>query len=143
VEDNPLDVALTRRVFSRQGIEISITHAGDGVEAVDFLLSGSAPLPTLILLDLNLPKMDGIEVLKEIRGNPKLHHIPVIMLTTSGRAEDVLRSYSAGANAYIIKPVDLGEFQQVMDTVRLFWTEMVTLPDSALTQGDFDLRRTG
>lgn len=142
MEDNPLDVALTRRVFSRQGIEISITQAGDGLEAVDFLLSG-APLPALILLDLNLPKMDGIEVLKEIRGNPKLHHIPVIMLTTSGRAEDVYRSYAAGANAYIIKPVDLGEFQKVMDTVRVFWTEMVRLPDSLLTQGDFDLRRTG
>ena len=141
VEDNPLDVALTRRVFSRQGTEIPITHAGDGLEAVDLLRSGTGPLPTLILLDLNLPKMDGIEVLKEIRGDPKLGHIPVIMLTTSGRAEDVLRSYAAGANAYIIKPVDLAEFQKVMDTVRLFWTEMVTLPDATLTQGDFDRRR--
>lgn len=140
MEDNPLDVALTRRVFSRQGDEIPIRHARDGQEAIDLLLSGEEPLPTLILLDLNLPKLDGIEVLKEIRGHLALRHIPVIMLTTSSRTEDVLRGYTAGANAYIIKPVDLPEFQRVMDTLRLFWTEMVTLPDATSDPGDFDRR---
>jgi len=120
VEDNPLDVALTRRVFSKQGTEIPIRHAHDGQEAVDLLLSGSEPLPTLILLDLNLPKLDGVEVLKVIRADQALRHIPVIMLTTSARA---------GANSYIVKPVDLAEFQKVVDTLRLYWTEMVTLPE--------------
>lgn len=140
VEDNPLDVALTRRAFSKQGSENPIRHAHDGQEAVDLLLSGSEPLPTLILLDLNLPKMDGIEVLKEIRGNAALRHIPVIMLTTSARAEDVFRSYDAGANSYIVKPVDLDEFQHVVDTLRLYWTEMVTLPEPLRLQDGDSLR---
>jgi CheY-like chemotaxis protein len=129
VEDNPLDVALTRRVFAKQGAEIPITHVEDGQEAIDHLTSGNEPLPSLILMDVNMPRMDGIEALKEIRGNLALRHIPVIMLTTSTRSEDVLRSYAAGANSYIVKPVDLSEFQSVMDTLRLYWTEIVTLPD--------------
>jgi CheY-like chemotaxis protein len=130
VEDNPLDVALTRRVFARQGTEIPISLAEDGQEAIEYLTSGNEPLPSLILMDVNMPRMDGIEALKEIRGNLALRHIPVIMLTTSTRSEDVLRSYAAGANSYLVKPVDLAEFQGVMDTLRHYWTEIVTLPET-------------
>ncbi len=141
MEDNPLDVALTRRVFARQASDISIRHASDGLEAVEFLRSDSEPLPSLVLLDLNLPKMNGVEVLNAMRSDAALRCIPVIMLTTSTREEDIRRCYEAGANAYIVKPVDLAEFQRVIDTLRLFWTEMVTLPEPQSQPRQIDSKR--
>lgn len=132
VEDNPGDVRLTREALREGKVYSNLHWAKDGVEALEFLRrEGShaeAPRPDIILLDLNLPKKDGREVLAAIKDSEHLKQIPVVVLTTSKAEEDVLRSYSLHANCYITKPVDLDKFIFVVKSIDRFWLSVVTLP---------------
>ncbi len=132
VEDNPGDVKLTE-VALRKGKIQSIMHvAEDGEEALKFLRGqgkwAGSPRPDLILLDLNLPRKNGIEVLQEIKADSLLRRIPVVVLTTSKADEDIVRSYDNHANCYITKPVDLNQFIEVVSSIKDFWISIVTLP---------------
>jgi two-component system, chemotaxis family, response regulator Rcp1 len=132
VEDNPGDVRLTIEVLKEAKIINKLSVATDGVEAMDFLQKKGkfqdAPRPDLILLDLNLPKKDGREVLAEIKTDPDLKRIPVVILTTSQDEQDILKSYNLHANCYITKPVDLTQFIAVVKAVENFWVSIVKLP---------------
>jgi chemotaxis family two-component system response regulator Rcp1 len=132
VEDNAGDVRLTKEAFKDAKVRINLHVASDGLEALAFLNRngphGSAPRPDLILLDLNLPKKGGREVLEEIKQDPKLRNIPVVILTTSLSDEDVLQSYRLHANSYISKPVDLNGFLNVVKGIDSFWLTVVRLP---------------
>jgi CheY-like chemotaxis protein len=132
VEDNPGDVRLTKEALKDAKVINEIYVAKDGVEAMEFLhKQGSfteAPIPDMILLDLNLPRKDGREVLAEIKKDPKLKHIPVIVLTTSKADEDIIKTYNLHANAYITKPVDLNRFVEIIHTLEEFWFSIVKLP---------------
>jgi two-component system, chemotaxis family, response regulator Rcp1 len=137
VEDSPGDVRLTREAFKDAKVHINLHVAPDGAEAMAFLgregKHSNAPRPDLILLDLNLPKKDGREVLEEIKGNPTLKSIPVVVLTTSGSEEDILRSYRLHANCYITKPVGLDGFLKVVKSIDSFWLSVVKLPREVRT----------
>jgi chemotaxis family two-component system response regulator Rcp1 len=132
VEDSPGDVRLTREAFKDAKVHINLHVASDGAEAMDFLNRGGkhsdAPRPDLILLDLNLPKKDGREVLEEIKESPVLKSIPVVILTMSASDADILRSYRLHANCYITKPVDLDGFLEVVKSIDSFWLSVVKLP---------------
>ena len=132
VEDNPGDERLTREALKEGKVYHKLHWAKDGVEALDFLRRagkyGAAPRPDIILLDLNLPKKDGREVLQEIKSNEELKRIPVVVLTTSKAEEDVLRTYNLHANCYVTKPVDLEKFIVVVKSIDIFWLTVVTLP---------------
>lgn len=132
VEDNPGDVRLTTEVLKDAKLCNKIHVAVDGVEAVDFLRRrgnySTAVRPDLILLDLNLPRKDGREVLEEIKGDEDLKHIPVVVLTTSSAEQDILKSYALHANCYITKPVDLEQFAKVVSSIEEFWFSIVKLP---------------
>ena len=132
VEDDPGDVRLTKEAL-REGKVYSTLHwAKDGVEALEFLRRqgphANAPRPDIILLDLNLPKKDGREVLSEIKSDDQLKHIPVVVLTTSKAEEDILRSYDLHANAYVTKPVDFNRFIEVVRQIDEFFVTVVKLP---------------
>jgi two-component system, chemotaxis family, response regulator Rcp1 len=133
VEDNPADVRLTREAFREGKLHTVLNVVKDGVEAMAFLRRqppyDEAERPQLILLDLNLPRKDGREVLAEIKGDPALRRIPVVVLTTSHSEADVLKSYDLHANAYITKPVDLDTFLDTVRCVEEFWLTVVALPD--------------
>lgn len=132
VEDNPGDVRLAREVLKDSKVWNALHVVEDGVAALDFLYRrggyGGAPRPDLILLDLNLPKKNGREVLEEIKQDAHLKTIPVVILTTSQAEEDVLRAYSLHANCYITKPLDFAQFIKVVRTIEDFWLTIVTLP---------------
>jgi len=132
VEDNPGDVRLTEEVLMEGKVRNNLQVVGDGVEAMAFLRRensyAEAPRPDLILLDLNLPKKDGREVLQEIKADLQLKTIPVVVLTTSAADEDILRSYDLCANCYITKPVDLDQFIRVVRAIETFWLTIVSLP---------------
>jgi chemotaxis family two-component system response regulator Rcp1 len=132
VEDNPGDVRLTKEALKEGKLLNQLTVVGDGVEALSFLrkegLYADAPQPELILLDLNLPKKDGREVLAEIKADPNLRRIPVVVLTTSSSEEDILKIYDLHANCYITKPVDLEQFMGVVKSIEDFWVSVVKLP---------------
>ena len=132
VEDSPGDVRLTREAFKDAKVHINLHVASDGTEAMSFLMGegkhANAPRPDLILLDLNLPRKDGREVLAEIKEDPALKTIPVVILTTSASEEDILRSYQLHANCYITKPVDLDGFLKVVKSIDSFWLTVVKLP---------------
>jgi two-component system, chemotaxis family, response regulator Rcp1 len=132
VEDNPGDVRLTKEALKDAKVLNEVYIAQDGVEAIDFLNRKgkyvNMPTPDMILLDLNLPRKDGREVLAEIKQDPKLKHIPVVVLTTSKADEDIIRTYNLHANAYITKPVDLNRFIEIMHTLEEFWFSIVKLP---------------
>lgn len=132
VEDNPGDVRLTREALKEGKLRISLNVVGDGLEAMAYLRrQGSftgAAIPDLILLDLNLPKKDGREVLEEIKADPGLMPIPVVILTTSEAEEDILRSYNLHANCYITKPVDIDQFVKIVKVIEDFWFTIVKLP---------------
>ena len=132
VEDNPGDVRLTKEVLMEGKVRNNLQVVGDGVEAMAFLRRehsyAKAPRPDLILLDLNLPKKDGREVLQEIKADRQLKRIPVVVLTTSDADEDILRSYDLCANCYITKPVDLDQFIRVVRAIETFWLTIVSLP---------------
>jgi chemotaxis family two-component system response regulator Rcp1 len=135
VEDNPGDVRLTQEVLKEGRIHNTLNVVGDGVEALDFLhrrgAYADAKPQELILLDLNLPKMNGREVLAEIKKDPALKHIPVVVLTTSSAEQDVASAYDLHANCYITKPVDLGQFVKVVQSIEDFWLSIVRLPGDA------------
>jgi len=132
VEDNPGDVRLTQEALKEGKVYNNLHWVKDGVEALEFLRHegkhSDAPRPDIILLDLNLPKKDGREVLSVIKGDERFKQIPVVILTTSKAEEDVLRSYELHANCYITKPVDLDKFIQVVHSIDRFWLTVVTLP---------------
>lgn len=132
VEDSPGDVRLTREALRDAKVRNVLHVVADGLEATAFLLRqgkyASAPRPDLILLDLNLPKKSGREVLEEIKMDSSLSTIPVVILTTSAAEEDILRSYQLHANCYITKPVDLDQFLRVVKTIDSFWLAIVKLP---------------
>jgi CheY-like chemotaxis protein len=132
VEDNPADVRLTKEALREGKVKNSLNVARDGVEALEFLRRqgpyAGAPRPDLILLDLNLPKKDGREVLAEIKADDELKTIPVVVLTTSNAELDILKSYSLHANCYITKPVDLEQFVSVVKAIDDFWLTVVRLP---------------
>ncbi|MDQ5887407.1 MAG: response regulator [Neisseriaceae bacterium] len=128
VEDNPDDEMLALRAFKKNNITNEVNVARDGVEALDFLFGRGAyqgrdltQQPSLILLDLKLPKMDGLEVLKALRANEHTRLIPVVVMTTSKEEDDLVRSYSYGANSYIRKPVDFNQFIDAVRQVGLYW----------------------
>ena len=132
IEDNPGDVRLTKEVLMEGKVRNHLQVVGDGVQAMAFLRRenhyAEAPRPDLILLDLNLPKKDGREVLQEIKADHQLRTIPVVVLTTSAADEDILRSYDLSANCYITKPVDLYQFIRVIRSIETFWLTIVSLP---------------
>ncbi|MBV8087259.1 MAG: response regulator [Chloroflexi bacterium] len=135
VEDSPSDVDLTREALEDAKVRNTLHVAQDGVEALEFLRRtgrhAGAPRPDLILLDLNLPKKDGREVLADIKADPELKSIPVVILTTSEAEQDILRTYSLHANCYITKPVDLEQFITVVRSIENFWLVVVKLPPAA------------
>ena len=120
VEDNPDDVALTLRALKKNNILNQVTVASDGAEALE-LLAAEGPLPGLILLDLKLPKVDGLEVLRRIRADHRTQIVPVVVLTSSKLDEDVIASYRNGANGYVRKPVKFAEFAEAVSTLGMFW----------------------
>jgi CheY-like chemotaxis protein len=132
VEDNPGDVRLTKEALKEAKIHNMLHVVADGVEAMDFLRkTGSysdVPVPDLIMLDLNLPRKDGREVLAEIKGDGELRRIPVVVLTTSSAEEDVLKAYDLHANCFITKPVDFIQFTMVIKSIEDFWFTIVKLP---------------
>lgn len=134
VEDNPADVRLTREAFKDAKVLNNMSVVGDGEEALLFLRRqgsyANVPKPDLILLDLNLPKKDGREVLAEIKSDPALKRIPVVVLTTSEDEKDILKAYDLHVNAYITKPVDLDQFMKVVEAVEDFWLTVVKLPEA-------------
>ncbi len=132
VEDDPGDVLMTQEAFEHHGLSNPLSVVTDGAEAIEFLRRrgryADAPRPGLILLDLNLPKMDGREVLAEIKADEQLRSIPVVVLTTSSADEDILRSYRTYANAYVTKPVDFTRFMDVVRQIDHFFVSVVRLP---------------
>jgi CheY-like chemotaxis protein len=132
VEDDPGDILLTQEALQRYKIANRLHVARDGVEALEFLrregVHREAPRPDLVLLDLNLPRKDGREVLAEIRGSEELTHLPVVVLTTSDAEEDILRSYRLHANAYVTKPIDFSSFVDVVREIEDFFLAVVKLP---------------
>jgi chemotaxis family two-component system response regulator Rcp1 len=133
VEDNPGDVRLTRESLADAKVHNNMSVVIDGVEAIAFLKGEGAyqdaPRPDLILLDLNLPRKSGREVLAEIKADPSLRRIPVVVLTTSQAEQDIVQSYDLHANAYINKPVDLEEFAKIVQSIESFWFQIVCLPN--------------
>lgn len=133
VEDNMADVRLTREALKEAKVLNTLHVAQDGMAALAFLRQegkyAQSPRPDLILLDLNLPKRDGREVLGEIKQDETLRRIPVVVLTTSRAEEDIVRTYDLHANAYVTKPVDLNQFLKVIQSIEDFWLAVVTLPD--------------
>jgi CheY-like chemotaxis protein len=132
VEDNPGDVRLAIEAFKEGKVSNRLNVVKDGIEAISFLKQegrySDAPRPDLILLDLNLPKKDGREVLAEIKADRNLKRIPVVILTTSNAEEDILKAYNLNGNCYITKPVDLDQFFTVVKYIENFWLTVVTLP---------------
>jgi two-component system response regulator len=128
VEDNPDDVALTRLVFEKNKLANRLVVAHDGVEALEYLFGTGAHAgrdlskqPQLVLLDIKLPKVDGIEVLRRVRGDPRTRLQPVVILTSSNEERDVVASYALGANSYVRKPVDYAEFSEAIRLLGLYW----------------------
>jgi CheY-like chemotaxis protein len=132
VEDNPGDAQLTRIALNDGKMCINLSLTEDGVDALAFLRKqgtyAEAPRPDLILLDLNLPRKDGREVLAEIKADPSLRRIPVVVLTTSQSDTDILRAYELAANCFITKPVDFDQFVKIVQTIEDFWFTVVKLP---------------
>jgi chemotaxis family two-component system response regulator Rcp1 len=137
VEDNPNDVEMTVRALKAGPVRLTnnLTIARDGQEALDALFShrnGGVPKPSLILLDLNLPKVDGREVLEKIKADRKLKRIPVVVLTVSSREEDVARCYDLGVNTFITKPVRFEDFVEVVKVIKQYWIIAGTLPQAQI-----------
>jgi len=132
IEDNPGDARLAEEALKESKVRNKLHHVKDGVEAMQFLRRqqeyARVPPPDLILLDLNLPRKDGREVLAEIKEDPELRLIPVVVLTTSEAERDLLRSYDLHANAFVVKPIDLDRFIEIVQTIESFWFTVVKLP---------------
>jgi len=139
VEDNPSDVALAQRAFSKSSISVDLMVVEDGQEALDYLFGGGSQkryegnaMPSLVLLDLKLPRVDGMEVLRRIRADQRTSRLPVVILTTSNEERDVAQSYDLGANSYIRKPVDFTQFAEFVQHLGLYW---LVMNESALPKG--------
>lgn len=131
VEDNPADVDLMREALEQKKVQLKVTVATDGMQAVEILRgdgSGNGARPDLIILDLNLPKKDGREVLAEIKRDPQTRSIPVVVLTSSAAETDILKSYDLGANCFVRKPLDFVQLQEIVSQVEAFWFTIVRLP---------------
>ncbi len=135
VEDNPADVKITQRALKESGLAVELIVVRDGQEAIDYLLRRGSHattltwrVPSLILLDINLPRMNGREVLEIIRATPDLRAVPVVVLTTSRRQEDVEQMYAAGANTYIEKPADFVRFVDALRLIHRYWLDLALLP---------------
>lgn len=130
IEDNPMDVDLTRRAFARRKIPYPIEVARDGEEAIKIIDQWDAkiPSPIVILLDLKLPKIDGLQVLQYIKTHGRFKLVPVVILSTSGEERDITAAYKEGANSYIIKPVDFDQFMHVVDQIEMYWCGLNILP---------------
>jgi len=135
VEDNPDDVALTLRAFKRSHLMNPLAVARDGVEALDFVFArgahadrAGAPLPTLIILDLKLPRLDGLGVLKALREDPRTELLPAVILTSSKEEQDIVSGYKLGANSYVRKPVDFTEFVEAVKVLGIYWLALNQLP---------------
>ena len=132
VEDNPGDVRLTQEALKDSKVRNNLNVLGDGLSALAFLRRQhpyeNAPRPDIILLDLNLPKMDGRELLSHIKADPKLKRIPVVVITSSEAEQDILRTYDLHVNCYVTKPVDLDQFIKVVQSIETFWLTIVQLP---------------
>lgn len=135
VEDNPADVLMTRSAFEDFKLANALRVVEDGVQALEYLRGegefANAPRPDLIMLDLNLPRKNGREALAEIKGDPALRHIPVVVLTTSKSEQDVLEAYDLHANCYIVKPVGFVNFVEAIKSIKHYWFSLVTLPSEA------------
>jgi len=131
IEDNPMDVDLTRRAFARRKLVNPFEVVRDGAEALAYLThwEADAPLPVVILLDLKLPKVDGLEVLRQIKAHPQFRPIPVVILTTSAEDHDIQTAYQLGANSYIVKPVDFDRFMEVAEQIELYWSVLNKPPN--------------
>jgi two-component system, chemotaxis family, response regulator Rcp1 len=127
VEDNAGDVRLTREALREAEVAVDLVAVADGDQALEFL-RGEGARPDLILLDLNLPRKNGLEVLEEIKGDPELRHTPVIMLTTSSSARDIAACYDRGVNCYVVKPLELDDFTRLVQEINRFWFEVAQLP---------------
>ncbi len=134
VEDNPAEQNLARRSFQKSLQNVDLRIVSDGEEALDYLYRrnvymdiGKSPVPDLILLDLNLPKIDGKEVLKQIKNDKKLAKIPVIILTTSRKEEDIVKTYELGCNSFLNKPVEVEDFTKVLQELGSYWLDLVVL----------------
>ena len=132
VEDNPLDLDLTQRAFAKHRLANPIQVARDGEEALNFIPRWEAgePPPSVILLDLKLPKVSGLEVLRQIKSHPQFNVIPVVVLTTSGEDRDIEEAYRLGTNSYIIKPVDFEKFLEVASQIEVYWSILNVAPTS-------------
>jgi two-component system, response regulator len=139
VEDNPDDVELTLQALKKKNIKNEVTVMYDGAEALDFLFGNGkytgrdlTNLPTLILLDLKLPKIDGLEVLREIRVNELTKHIPVVILTSSKEEQDIINGYSLGVNSYVRKPVDFNQFVEAVNHLGMYWLLINEMPPNRI-----------
>ena len=132
IEDNPSDIRLTQEALKESKLQNNLHVVEDGEEALDYLYQrgvyAQEPQPDLILLDLNLPNLDGREVLSRVKQDENLNHIPIVVLTTSDAGEDILKSYQLYANCYITKPIDLDQFIKVVNAIEDFWLTIVKLP---------------
>lgn len=140
VEDNPDDVELTLRAFKKHRIANGVHVAVDGEEALQYLFgedTGTSELPHLVLLDLKLPKVDGLDVLKQIRSNPRTRRLPVVILTSSKEEQDIVKSYDLGANSYIQKPVRFEDFFEAVRNLGVYWLLLnVPAPENQADKGD-------
>jgi two-component system response regulator len=140
VEDNPDDEELTLLAFEQIELAVTIVVARDGVEALNYCLGSPAnpqdhqhPLPDLILLDLKLPKLDGLEVLRQLRANPLTQFVPVVVMTTSLEEQDLINSYESGCNSYVRKPVDFNQFQETAQQLGWYWLRLNQCPSPLTT----------
>lgn len=143
VEDNPDDKELTLRALAKNNIYNEVIHVGDGAEALDYLFGKGvykgrdlSIMPAVTLLDLNLPKIGGLDVLRQIRGHKQTQHLPVVILTSSKEEQDILSSYSSGANSYIRKPVDFKQFVAAVQQLGLYWLVLNELPPQQDDRGN-------
>ena len=132
VEDNPMDVDLTRRAFIRRKVKHPIDVAQDGEQVLAYISNwdDKRPLPILVLLDLKLPKVDGLEVLHQLKSDPRFRSVPVVVLSTSTEERDIQIAYQKGANSYIVKPVDFDQFMQIVEHIQIYWCLLNTPPSN-------------
>jgi len=127
VEDNPNDAELTQRAFRKSDVDVRLAIVRDGAEALDYLFGGK-PRPKVVLLDLKLPKIDGIDVLRRIRAGERTRTIPVVVLTSSQEERDIVECYELGANSYVVKPVDFDRFYRTVSDIGAYWLVLNKLP---------------
>jgi len=129
IEDNDADVEILRHTLEQENVVLTLSRARDGDEAIRYLRNSNNPRPDLIFLDLNMPHMDGREVLGELRVDPKLDPIPVVVMTSSEEEKDIVRSYNLGAAAYVVKPLKLQDIEEVVRSISKFWLRVVRYPN--------------